>query len=106
MIRARALTRAGTVIGYRIHCIGCDMPHVIYTAMNGMPAWGFNGDIQRPTFTPSLLCKRHYGPEKIQQVCHSHITDGRMQFLDDCTHAYAGKVVDLPELEAWDSDDD
>jgi len=31
-------------------------------------------------------------------VCHSYVTDGRIQFLADCTHALAGLTVDLPEL--------
>jgi hypothetical protein len=30
-------------------------------------------------------------------VCHSFVTDGRIQFLGDCTHALAGQTVDLPE---------
>jgi hypothetical protein len=33
-------------------------------------------------------------------VCHSFVTDGRIQFLTDCTHAFAGRTVDLPE---WDT---
>lgn len=26
-------------------------------------------------------------------------TDGRIQFLNDCTHALAGQTVDLPDWE-------
>jgi len=32
------------------------------------------------------------------QVCHSFVTDGRIQFLGDCTHNLAGQTVDLPEI--------
>ncbi len=29
-------------------------------------------------------------------VCHTFVTDGRIQFLGDCTHVMAGQTVDLP----------
>jgi hypothetical protein len=104
--RAKAVARAGVTIGYRINCPGCDRPHVLYTALEGMPAWGFNGDLNRPTFTPSLHCKWNEGEARVAKVCHSFITDGRIQFLNDCTHALVGQTVDLPELEpiAYDAD--
>ncbi|WP_241754456.1 hypothetical protein [Cupriavidus basilensis] len=31
-------------------------------------------------------------------VCHSFVTDGRIQFLGDCTHALAGQTVPLAEF--------
>ena len=33
-------------------------------------------------------------------TCHSFVTDGRIQFLADCTHPLAGQTVDLPEVGA------
>jgi hypothetical protein len=33
-------------------------------------------------------------------VCHSFVTDGRIQFLNDCTHPLAGQTVDIPEWPA------
>lgn len=88
------------------------------------PIWGFNGDFDRPTFTPSVLTRHgHYvkgltGPdpegcacnfsERYPDeepyhwpcgVCHSFVTDGRIQYLGDCTHALANQTVDLPEIE-------
>ena len=32
-------------------------------------------------------------------VCHSFITDGRIQFLGDCTHELKGQTVELPEVK-------
>lgn len=49
--------------------------------------------MDKPTFTPSLLIQN---PAK---QCHSWVTDGKIQFLNDCAHALAGKTVDLPEVE-------
>lgn len=56
-----------------------------------------------PTFTPSILV-RYDGADAGQgaappAVCHSFVTNGRIQFLGDCTHALAGQTVDLPEIE-------
>ncbi len=32
------------------------------------------------------------------EVCHSFVTDGQIQFLGDCTHKLAGQTV---PLSAW-----
>lgn len=75
-------------------CPGCDCDHAIPVEKpnpaNGA-MWSFNGDLDRPTFSPSL---------HLVGFCHSFVTDGRIQFLSDCTHALAGQTVDLPEVEA------
>lgn len=75
---------------------------------------GFNGDYNRPTSTPSILVRYDQRvppattPElarkildgeivqsKREFVCHSFVTDGRIQFLGDCTHELAGQTVGL-----------
>lgn len=65
--------------------------------------WGFNGDLEQPTFTPSVLGRweewQGDGVPKKQHVCHSFVRAGRIEFLPDCTHALAGQTVDLPEIE-------
>lgn len=33
------------------------------------------------------------------QVCHSFVTDGKIQFLGDCTHNLVGQIVELPEID-------
>lgn len=91
--------------------------------------WGFNGSYDLPTFTPSILARWYEISEEGQRmldageeapltgatkadgtperrypgramVCHSFVTDGRIQFLGDCTHALTGQTVDLPEIPA------
>lgn len=73
--------------------------------------WQFNGDQDRPTFLPSIKvtgkrpitddeATRIMAGEKLDIpgfVCHSYVTDGKIQFLDDCTHALAGQTVELPD---------
>jgi hypothetical protein len=85
-------------------CPGCDMLHVVYVASGegtNLPVWGWNGSMDRPTFTPSVLVSWTERPRTnpVEKVCHSFVTDGRIQFLGDCTHKLAGQTVDLPEVE-------
>ncbi|MDN4633860.1 DUF6527 family protein [Sphingomonas sp. PvP056] len=91
-------------------CPGCGEPHVCTIKEGlGRPAWGWNGNLDRPTLTPSVLVT-YNGPDAgqtdadghraPQAVCHSFVTDGRIQFLGDCTHALAGQTVDIPEFTA------
>ena len=64
--------------------------------------WGFNGSLDFPTFTPSVLSQwdewQGEGVPAKRHVCHSFVRDGRIQFLGDCTHALKGQTVDLPEI--------
>ncbi len=76
-------------------CPGCDEPHcvVIKRETPGGPEWLWNLSQEKPTFHPSILC-HHMGQDDYR--CHSFVTDGRIRFLDDCSHALAGQTVDLP----------
>lgn len=60
--------------------------------------WTFNGDFEHPTFSPSILVNDDRAAPDLPR-CHSFVRDGRIQFLGDCTHALAGKTVELPEDE-------
>lgn len=59
---------------------------------------GFNGNLDAPTLTPSLLCRYDFGEEKTPYCCHSFVRDGKIQFLSDCTHSLAGQTVDLMDI--------
>lgn len=86
-------------------CPGCDKAHAITVAPGANP-WGFNGDGDKPTFTPSVLTWRDANPNaadgfeeyRVASRCHSFVTDGNIQFLSDCTHAMAGQTVPLPDF--------
>lgn len=84
-------------------CPGCDGAHQVTVGAGPGPRWGYNGDPDAPTFTPSVLVT-YNGPDAgvdgaPPAVCHSFVTNGRIQFLGDCTHALAGQTVDLPDFE-------
>lgn len=71
------------------HCPGCKYDHAYDSR------WQFNGSLDKPTFTPSLLCNQDHSSSR----CHSYVTDGHIRFLDDCWHELKGKTVELPEYE-------
>ena len=61
--------------------------------------WGFNGDLDRPTFTPSVLVTwRDRDGEIPDEICHTFITAGRVLSLSDCTHTLAGQTLPRPDL--------
>lgn len=71
-------------------CPGCKHGHgIIYGTKDG---WTWNGDLENPTISPSVLVYDDSGT-----LCHSFVTNGRIQFLDDCKHQLANKTVELPE---------
>lgn len=80
-------------------CPGCNEVHP-YRIARGKgegperPVWKFNGSLERPTFTPSLLCNQGR-----PDVCHLYLTDGQIIFCGDSHHALAGKTVECPD---WD----
>lgn len=73
----------------RFWCPGCEDVHCLNSG------WAFNGDVEKPTFSPSVLVT--YGPGEGASKCHSWVENGQIRFLADSTHALAGKTVDLPE---------
>lgn len=84
------------IVGYAFECPGCKSDHMISTNLKFSPiAWEFNGDVNSPTFSPSLLV---WGSEPTLR-CHSFVKNGKIEFLSDCFHGLKGQTVDLPEIE-------
>ena len=57
--------------------------------------WTWNGDVDKPTLMPSILTTAR----EDQPCCHSFVSDGKVRFLNDCTHALAGMTVDLFDVD-------
>lgn len=94
MTRAR-LEEHATHATLLFECPGCGFLHapaVRGTPPRGAPVWDWNGSLEAPTISPSLLVTA----TDPTLVCHSFIRDGRIQFLGDCTHDLAGQTIDLP----------
>jgi hypothetical protein len=79
---------------WRIFCPACNEHHA---PIEGR--WTFNGDYEKPTFSPSLLVTSAYKGDINNYVCHSYITDGKIQYLSDCTHELAGQTIDLKPMD-------
>lgn len=83
---------------YVFWCPGCEALHQFDKG------WTFDGNMESPTISPSLLTRWHAEGDAagtVEQVCHLFLKGGVLQFLGDCTHLLAGKSVPLPELPAW-----
>ena len=54
--------------------------------------WTFNNDFESPTIRASVLVRW------LNHCCHSFVTDGKIQFLNDCTHHLKGQTVELYDI--------
>lgn len=118
MSKLSSILRGGQDGRLSFFCPGCKDSHTIRVGAPERPNWSWNGNAEAPTFSPSILVtsghfvRGHEGdcwctynrdhPEEPSRfscgICHSFVTDGKIQFLGDCTHALAGQTVPLP---AW-----
>lgn len=100
--RVEAYVDADGERGFMFDCPACGVGHSLRVdgGREDAPRWTFSGDEIRPTFSPSVLVRnlRRDGTERGR--CHSYVQEGRIRFLNDCTHALAGQTVDLPEVDA------
>lgn len=83
-------------------CPGCSESHSIPVSAiawkQGNREWWWNGLAEKPTVKPSIMYNVGRS-NPTAHLCHSFVTDGKIQFLNDCTHHLRGKTVDLPEWE-------
>ncbi len=80
------------------------IPVMIGGTRHGTPNWTWNGSVGSPTLKPSILTKgagRKFleTGEYVPHVCHSWVNDGKVQFLSDCTHEFAGQTLDLLDVD-------
>lgn len=86
-----------------MHCPGCGFSHQIPVDTGSAGDWTWNGSLEAPTLSPSLLVYPHRtldeNDNKVDTPrCHSFVRDGKWQFLNDCTHELAGQTVPMPEI--------
>jgi Family of unknown function (DUF6527) len=108
-------------VGYLFYCPGCEEIHSFRVGGdNKRPQWTFNGDVERPSFAPSLLNFTVYDennkrlPEgKRRTLCHLFVKTGEelakvkpdidrsrsyIHYCGDNPHKLNGQIVPLPEL--------
>lgn len=111
--------------GLSFWCAGCKERHIVWTGEGAGHRWTFNGDLEKPVFSPSLLVTWDEptnidDPEKLKadleakrlhgtpipyahRRCHSFIgcngaQPGEIIYLGDSTHALAGQTVPMSPL--------
>lgn len=85
---------APTKTGIGFWCPGCDAFYAVYTFGTGGPIWQWDGNVDEPTISPSILVY----DTPVAPRCHSFVRRGQIEFLADSTHALAGKTVPLPDF--------
>lgn len=96
------------------YCQGCGFAHILNVSdSNDGPLWDFDGNNESPTFSPSVLVKHthpkghtntnpapaDYNGEMVTDICHSFVKEGRIEYLNDCTHELAGKTLDMVDFK-------
>ena len=104
--------------GIAFWCPGCR--HVVGLPVEGSPAWQWDGNVDKPTVSPSVLQtgvepmtdeqRAHYMatkelPPRVEARCHLFLKNGMLEFLSDCTHELAGQTVPLPPWPAGMNED-
>ncbi len=86
---------AGGPDGYDgVHMLPVNVPYDI-----GKPAWEWDGNLDAPTLSPSILT--HASVNGKYPQCHSFLKNGVFEFLSDCSHPLANQKVAIPDLPAW-----
>lgn len=94
---------------FTFKCPGCKTEHIFFVNSphwkKDSQGWTFNGDLVKPTFSPSLLntwgryadpnYKEVEGFENQSGICHLFVTNGQIQFCSDSTHELAGQTVEM-----------
>lgn len=76
---------------YSFFCPGCKQVHTVDNK--------WNIDLLSVTISPSVLTQHPRKDASDYWRCHSFVREGKIQFLNDCSHELKGETVDLPLLE-------
>jgi len=82
----------------KFFCPACGKEHIVSIGPRSFwqQMWTFNGNFDKPTIRASVLVTTKLPDRELR--CHSFVTDGKIEYLADCTHELAGKTVELPEI--------
>jgi hypothetical protein len=80
---------------YGFKCPGCGMSHTVNNEI-----WTLSWKNDKPTLSPSVLDQWMSTKTGKKEVCHMFVRDGKIQYLNDCTHKLKGQTV---EMELFDN---
>ena len=88
MSKLKPFTLDGKLLGWRFFCPGCECSHILSIDHDPRdrrfpndPVWKFDGNMDAPTFEPSLLYP------------------GWIEFLSDCSHSLAAQIVPMTDMD-------
>lgn len=89
----------GETAGYHHWCPACNEPHGIAVKQRNRygAMWTFDGNMERPTFAPSIRCFTTEENGTQTTLCHYFIQNGMVVFCNDNPHALNGQTVELPD---------
>lgn len=92
--------------GYGFWCPGCEHMHYIPTDGGAHPVWGFDGNLESPTFTPSLRifipampARGEYPARAEETQCHLFVRNGQIDFLSDSAGHDVRGIVPMTDLD-------
>ena len=79
-------------------CHGCQLKHRLDKR------WNLSGSILRPTITPDFKFRLAPSPLVASEdaeatYCYGKIKEGKIHYGDDCTHQFAGQVVNMIDVD-------
>ena len=84
----------GKFAGYIVDCPGCEKSHFFrVTPKAEDPVWNFDGNVEQPTFIPSL--RSMWRDSEGEQCCHFFLKNGVFEFCSDSTHNKAGQHIPI-----------
>lgn len=78
-------------------CPGCELSHWL-----DANRWTWDGDLVKPTASPSFLVNANAENYNDYPRCHFFIRNGQFQYCGDSTHALKGQTVNMVP---WDNQD-
>lgn len=87
ILQEAKIIRTTTTGQYNFWCPACKIAHSFK-----VPPWGFNDDMEKPTVDGSIYVMGVID-DKQGIRCHLFITDGIIEYCDDCSHNMKGKKV-------------
>jgi hypothetical protein len=93
--------------GWNHYCPACKTTHgfAVESPFRNGARWSFDGNMEAPTFSPSMNIRvgpYPYDPAETDhgriEVCHYFLRGGVIEYLGDCTHEMRGQRVPLPDL--------
>lgn len=93
----KAKLKFGEHIYYKCHCGGHH-----WFPIKGEGAWTWNGDLEKPTISPSVSAKGGMTEDWSKKIehCHHFVRDGMIEYCGDSTHEHAGKTLPMIELDS------